>query len=155
VRSRADAAQREGPGAADAPPAHRQRRDRLPLRRHVRPAGGARAGPAAGRLRPRRVPLVPRRRPLDARRAARPLRRHAARVDDVARRVNVSKKIDVHAHYLPDAYRAALLAAGHDRPDGFPQVPDWSVEEHLAAMDRLGIATSLLSISSPGIYFGD
>src|SRR6185369_8505810 len=52
-------------------------------------------------------------------------------------------------------YRAALLAAGHDRPDGFPQVPTWSVEEHVAAMDRLGIATSLLSISSPGVYFGD
>jgi predicted TIM-barrel fold metal-dependent hydrolase len=69
--------------------------------------------------------------------------------------VNVSKKIDVHAHYLPQPYRAALLAAGHDRPDGFPQVPAWSVEEHVDAMDRLGIATSLLSISSPGVYFGD
>jgi predicted TIM-barrel fold metal-dependent hydrolase len=69
--------------------------------------------------------------------------------------VNVSKKIDVHAHYLPHSYRAALLAAGHDQPDGFPHVPDWSVEEHVAAMDRLGTATSLLSISSPGVYFGD
>jgi predicted TIM-barrel fold metal-dependent hydrolase len=69
--------------------------------------------------------------------------------------MNVSKKIDVHAHYLPEPYRAALLAAGHDRPDGFPHVPQWSVEEHVAAMDRLGIATSLLSISSPGVYFGD
>ena len=69
--------------------------------------------------------------------------------------MTVSNKIDVHAHYLPDSYRAALLAAGHDRPDGFPHVPSWSVEEHLGAMDRLGIATSLLSISSPGVYFGD
>jgi predicted TIM-barrel fold metal-dependent hydrolase len=48
-----------------------------------------------------------------------------------------------------------LLAAGHDRPDGFPQVPAWSEQEHVDAMDRLGIATSLLSISSPGVYFGD
>ena len=69
--------------------------------------------------------------------------------------MNVSNKIDVHAHYLPHSYRAALLAAGHDQPDGFPQVPAWSVEEHVDAMDRLGIATSLLSISSPGVYFGD
>jgi len=69
--------------------------------------------------------------------------------------VNVSNKLDVHAHYLPNSYRAALLAAGHEKPDGFPQVPDWSVEEHIGAMDRLGIATSLLSISSPGVYFGD
>jgi len=67
----------------------------------------------------------------------------------------VQSQIDVHAHYLPPPYRAALLAAGHEQPDGFPQVPAWSVEEHVDAMDRLGIATSLLSISSPGVYFGD
>ena len=86
---------------------------------------------------------------------ARPLRRHAARLGQVPRRVNVANKIDVHAHYLPRPYRAALLAAGHDQPDGFPQMPAWSAEEHVDAMDRLGIATSLLSISSPGVYFGD
>lgn len=69
--------------------------------------------------------------------------------------MNVSNKIDVHAHYLPHSYRAALLAAGHVQPDGFPLVPAWSVREHVDAMDRLGIATSLLSISSPGVYFGN
>ena len=69
--------------------------------------------------------------------------------------MTVANTIDVHAHYLPDSYRSALLAAGHEQPDGFPQAPAWSVEEHVAVMDRLGIATSLLSISSPGIYFGD
>jgi len=60
--------------------------------------------------------------------------------------------IDVHAHYLPETYRAALLEHGHGQPDGFPQIPDWSAEEHVAAMDRLGIAISLLSISSPGVH---
>ena len=63
--------------------------------------------------------------------------------------------IDVHAHYLPEGYRAALLDNGHGQPDGFPQIPAWSAEEHVAAMDRLGIATSLLSISSPGVHLGD
>jgi 6-methylsalicylate decarboxylase len=63
--------------------------------------------------------------------------------------------IDVHAHYVPDGYRAALLANGHEHPDGFAQVPPWSATEHVAAMDRLGIATSLLSISSPGVHLGD
>lgn len=67
----------------------------------------------------------------------------------------MSHRIDVHAHYLPQLYREALCAAGHDRPDGFPQIPEWSAQEHVRAMDRLGIATSLLSISSPGIFFGD
>jgi 6-methylsalicylate decarboxylase len=65
------------------------------------------------------------------------------------------RAIDVHAHYLPESYRAALLDHGHGQPDGFPQIPTWTAEEHVAAMDRLGIATSLLSISSPGVHLGD
>ena len=69
--------------------------------------------------------------------------------------MSMSRAIDVHAHYLPEAYRVALLAGGHGQPDGFPQIPDWSAEQHLAAMDRLGIETSLLSISSPGVHLGD
>lgn len=63
--------------------------------------------------------------------------------------------IDVHAHYLPAFYREALLEHGHAQPDGFPYIPEWSAEEHVAVMDRLGIATSLLSISSPGVHLGD
>jgi 6-methylsalicylate decarboxylase len=64
-------------------------------------------------------------------------------------------KVDVHAHYVPDGYRAALERAGHDQPDGMPWIPDWSAELHLEAMERLGIARSLLSISSPGVHLGD
>jgi 6-methylsalicylate decarboxylase len=63
--------------------------------------------------------------------------------------------IDVHAHYVPEAYRTALLDNGHSQPDGFPHIPTWSAEEHVAAMDRLGIEMSLLSISSPGVHLGD
>lgn len=65
------------------------------------------------------------------------------------------RAIDVHAHYLPESYRAALLENGHGRPDGFPQIPAWSAAEHVAVMDRLGIETSLLSISSPGVHLAD
>jgi 6-methylsalicylate decarboxylase len=64
-------------------------------------------------------------------------------------------KIDVHAHYIPDGYRAALQRAGQGQPDGMPWIPEWSADEHVAAMDRLGIATSLLSVSSPGVHLGD
>lgn len=64
-------------------------------------------------------------------------------------------KIDVHAHYVPDGYRAALERAGYAQPDGMPAIPAWSVDEHLAAMDRVGVETSLLSISSPGVHLGD
>lgn len=61
-------------------------------------------------------------------------------------------KIDVHAHYLPDDYRTALLRAGHENPDGMPWLPEWSAAEHVAAMDRLGISRCLLSVSSPGVF---
>lgn len=64
-------------------------------------------------------------------------------------------KIDVHAHYLPDGYRAALRQAGHDQPDGMPWLPEWSANQHLEVMDRLGVAKSLLSVSSPGVHLGD
>lgn len=65
------------------------------------------------------------------------------------------RKIDIHAHYLPDFYREALQRAGHAQPDGFPEIPTWSAPEHVAVMDRLGIAASLLSISSPGVHLAD
>ena len=64
-------------------------------------------------------------------------------------------KIDVHAHYLPDFYRTALHDHGHAQPDGFPFIPEWSAEDHVAFMDRRGIERSLLSVSSPGVRFGD
>ncbi len=61
-------------------------------------------------------------------------------------------QLDVHAHYLPEPYRVALGRAGHAQPDGMPQIPEWSAEAHVELMDRLGIATSLLSISTPGVH---
>jgi 6-methylsalicylate decarboxylase len=64
-------------------------------------------------------------------------------------------KIDVHAHYLPADYREALIANGHAEPDGFPVLPEWSAEAHLAMMDRVGIGTSMLSLSTPGVAFGE
>lgn len=46
--------------------------------------------------------------------------------------------IDVHAHYLPPGYRAALARAGIEHPDGMPEVPAWSESSALALMDELG-----------------
>lgn len=63
-------------------------------------------------------------------------------------------KVDVHAHYLPADYRQALIDHGHSQPDGFPVLPSWSAEAHLAMMDRVGIGTAMLSVSSPGVNFG-
>lgn len=64
-------------------------------------------------------------------------------------------RIDVHFHYLPDFYRQALADAGQSRPDGIAALPAWSEADMVATMDRLGIERAYLSISSPGVHFGD
>ncbi|TDD65534.1 amidohydrolase [Jiangella aurantiaca] len=63
--------------------------------------------------------------------------------------------VDVHAHFLTEEYVAAAVRAGHLAPDGMPGWPRWSAGEHLALMDRRGIARAVLSVSSPGVHFGD
>jgi predicted TIM-barrel fold metal-dependent hydrolase len=57
-------------------------------------------------------------------------------------------RVDVHHHLFPPAYRAAIgnLAANQ---------PNWSPAQSIEEMDKGGIATSLLSVSSPGVWLGD
>lgn len=62
--------------------------------------------------------------------------------------------IDVHQHVIPNVYKDALarinvLGSGENR------WPAWSVERQLELMDELGIDATLISIASPGAYFGD
>jgi 6-methylsalicylate decarboxylase len=63
--------------------------------------------------------------------------------------------IDVHAHFLTDRYVQAAQAAGITQPDGMPMWPSWSVDDHLQLMDDTRVARAILSISSPGVHFGD
>lgn len=63
--------------------------------------------------------------------------------------------IDLHSHFVTDSYVAAARAAGLEHPDGMPGWATWSVEEHLDLMAAGGISKSYLSISSPGVHFGD
>ncbi len=65
----------------------------------------------------------------------------------------MSGSIDVHAHAVPPAYRAALSAAGLGPPER--RMPDWSPDLAIEMMDRNGIAAALLSLSVPGVHFGD
>jgi predicted TIM-barrel fold metal-dependent hydrolase len=73
----------------------------------------------------------------------------------VTRELLLPGAIDVHAHYLTPAYRQALLDAGEGKADGMPGLPEWSAPEALRLMDELGIASAVLSVSSPGVHFGD
>ncbi|MCS0603669.1 amidohydrolase [Streptomyces sp. LP11] len=63
--------------------------------------------------------------------------------------------IDVHAHFVTDGYVTAARSAGIEHPDGMPGWPTWSAGQHLDLMDRGGIDRSYLSVSSPGVHFGD
>lgn len=59
-------------------------------------------------------------------------------------------RIDTHLHMVPPFYGEWLdrhgLTAG-----GLP-IPEWSVESALELMERAGIATGVLSVSTPGAY---
>jgi 6-methylsalicylate decarboxylase len=68
---------------------------------------------------------------------------------------NPMSLIDVHAHFVTDDYLAAALAAGCTNPDGMPGWPAWSLQEQLDDMDRREIDKAVLSISSPGVHFGN
>jgi 6-methylsalicylate decarboxylase len=67
-------------------------------------------------------------------------------------------RIDTHHHFFPPKYLETLavwnerqgIAAGLQPPQR-----DWSVAKALDDMDKNSVTTALLSISTPGIYFGD
>ncbi|MFD5199223.1 amidohydrolase family protein [Streptomyces sp. NPDC058375] len=65
--------------------------------------------------------------------------------------------VDVHAHYTTAEYIASAKAAGHLMADGMPADywPSWTPDAHIELMDQCGIGKSYLSMSSPGVHFGD
>lgn len=63
------------------------------------------------------------------------------------------KSIDLHTHYLPKGYVAALEKHIPGNPDGWP-TPSWRIEDTLELMEKLDIEYSVLSLSSPHINFG-
>jgi predicted TIM-barrel fold metal-dependent hydrolase len=62
-------------------------------------------------------------------------------------------RIDTHQHIVPASYAAWLrrkgLAAG-----GLP-IPEWSADSAIALMDKYGIRTAIVSVSTPGVNLGD
>lgn len=64
-----------------------------------------------------------------------------------------ARRIDVHHHIVPPDY-AALLRDKGIQPGGIP-LPDWGVRSASRLLRRNGIASSILSVSTPGVWFGD
>lgn len=64
------------------------------------------------------------------------------------------QRIDVHHHVVPPVFAATMQAKGIREVAGAP-LPRWSAQRSLDLMDMEGIETALLSLSAPGVHFGD
>ena len=63
--------------------------------------------------------------------------------------------IDVHHHFLPPFYKPLAKPWLDKFATGVSAVLAWTPEASLAAMDEAVVRTAILSISSPGVHFGD
>lgn len=60
-------------------------------------------------------------------------------------------RIDVHHHFNTPRWLSAV--ATRERLN--PRARDWTAAQSIDEMDRNGVATSMLSITNPGLWFGD
>ncbi len=61
----------------------------------------------------------------------------------------VASRIDVHHHYVPPKYLAAVGSAGLA-----PPILSWTPAKSLEDMDNGGVGRAILSITTPGLDFG-
>jgi predicted TIM-barrel fold metal-dependent hydrolase len=66
-------------------------------------------------------------------------------------------RIDVHHHFTPPGYfqESAADRARRGLSGTPPAVQNWSPQRSVEEMDKNGIATSMMSIATGGIWFGD
>jgi predicted TIM-barrel fold metal-dependent hydrolase len=81
-------------------------------------------------------------------------RRPAFSLQQLWRRINGKKSPFTAISYRTSIRQLLKNLAKHGRTVLRP-FPKWSPKEALATMDRLGVETAFLSISSPGVHFGD
>lgn len=62
-------------------------------------------------------------------------------------------RIDTHQHIIPPGYAGWMRKKGI-RPGGI-ELPPWSERSALKFMDKHGVQTGILSLSMPGVHFGD
>lgn len=66
------------------------------------------------------------------------------------------QRFDLHHHYVTPEWLAALDAESKVRPiSGIETFHGWSAAKAIAAMDQGGVARSILSTTTPGLWFGD
>ncbi|MEG1708117.1 MAG: amidohydrolase family protein [Acinetobacter sp.] len=63
-------------------------------------------------------------------------------------------RIDVHHHIVPPVFREAMLNKGITKVAGAP-LPLWSPAQSIEIMNQIGTQTAIVSLSAPGVYFGN
>jgi predicted TIM-barrel fold metal-dependent hydrolase len=81
--------------------------------------------------------------------AATPFVRPAAAQTVTELPVTERKIVDMHHHIAPPDYLAETRARQN------PPVVNWSIQKSLEDMEKAGVATSITSITTPGVWFGD
>src|ERR671910_450223 len=65
-------------------------------------------------------------------------------------------RLDVHQHFVSPAYLATLTAKNAIAPvPGLANWKGWTPARAVESLDRVGIATAMISITAPGVWFGD
>jgi 6-methylsalicylate decarboxylase len=99
---------------------------------------------------------MPRRRFLKCLSAAAMLTPGCALAQPSAARSGSGRRIDVHHHFLPPQYmKEEQERTNFGHSISASQMRSWSVTESLDVMDRNGIATAIVSVTTPGVWFGD
>ena len=63
------------------------------------------------------------------------------------------RRVDVHHHFVPPDYARMIRDKGLE-PGGIP-LPTWAAPVASKIMARTGVDTAILSVSTPGVWFGD
>ena len=67
-----------------------------------------------------------------------------------------ARRIDIHQHFVSPSFLAFLGAKNAVSPvPGFAAWKDYSPARAVETLDRVGTATAMLSITAPGVWFGD
>jgi predicted TIM-barrel fold metal-dependent hydrolase len=100
---------------------------------------------------------IPRRRFLKGLAAAAMVPASRASAQAPAVKSPAGKRIDVHHHFLPPQYikeEHERLNFGHGGVSA-SQMLSWTPSQSLEVMDQNGIATAIVSITTPGVWYGD
>jgi predicted TIM-barrel fold metal-dependent hydrolase len=66
------------------------------------------------------------------------------------------RRIDIHQHFVSPSFLATLNAKNASMPiPGLAAWKDFSPARAVETLDRVGVQTAMLSITAPGVWFGD